>query len=136
MLRNKLRRSARDSSPSAGTHTATYAAGKAMGWVSLAVGLAEVFATRRIQKLVGVETASAAGVIRVLGVREIAHGLDILGHDSPATGVWGRVAGDVLDGAVLAVAYSKAMNPRGVGLAAAAVAPIVIADLVLAPRLG
>ena len=80
-------------------------------------------------------TAEAEGIIRVLGVREICHGIQILGHRDPTPGVWSRLAGDILDGVVMAVAATKTTNPAGLATVAALVTPVVVADWVGAAKL-
>jgi len=108
---------------------------RALGWVSLAIGLTELAATKQIQRLAGVNDCQATGVIRALGVREIMHGIDILSHRDPGPGVTGRVLGDVLDGVVLSAAASKTRRPGGLLAIAAMVLPVVIADMLFAKRL-
>ena len=109
---------------------------RALGWVSLAIGLTEIAAPRQLEKLMGVGDGQNTGIIRTLGVRELMHGIDILAHKDPTPGVWSRVAGDMLDGALLAMAATKTRNPGGLAAAAAMVLPVVVADLLYAQRLG
>ena len=59
----------------------------------------------------GIGNGQNTGVLRVLGVREIMHGVNILSHRDPAPGVWSRVAGDVLDGVLLGVAATGPASP-------------------------
>src|SRR5215212_7722491 len=77
---------------------------KGLGWVSIAIGLSEILAPKKIEQTMGIGNGQATGILRVLGVREICQGIDILTHNDPTPGLWARVAGDMLDGAVLAVA--------------------------------
>jgi hypothetical protein len=111
---------------------------RTLGVVSLAVGLTELFAQRRIHRLLGLRhSPENTAILCTLGTRECLHGLDLLTapSDRLARGVWARVAGDLLDGAVLTAAAPRTRNPRGFLTACALVAPIVLADMLLAPRL-
>ena len=56
----------------------------ALGWASLAIGLTELAAPKLISKLLGIDdTPQTRGVLRVLGVRKIGHGVGILTEDEP-----------------------------------------------------
>src|SRR5688572_20592619 len=102
-----------------------------LGWTSIAIGLTEILAPDRLEKTMGVGNGQTTGILRVLGVREIMHGIDILSHKDPTPGVWSRVFGDLLDGALLGVAATRTKKPGGLATIFAAVAPVVLADLVL-----
>ena len=114
-------------------------AAHALGWASLGIGFTELAAAPQVLNLLGVEdTPEHRGIVRVLGKRELLHGAAILanGDDSKLTvGVWSRVAGDVLDSALLGVAAKKTSRPVSFGLVAAMVAAIGVADLVCALKL-
>jgi hypothetical protein len=110
-------------------------ASQALAWTSIAVGLTELLATKQLQKTMGVEGLQSAGILRVLGVREVMHGVDLLAHKDPTPGVWSRVFGDLLDGALLGAAATRTKKPGGLALIFAAVTPVVVADLIFAPRL-
>ena len=110
-------------------------AAQCLGWASIAIGLTELLATKQLQKTMGVESPQSAGILRVLGVREIMHGVDLLAHKDPTPGLWSRVFGDLLDGALLATAATRTKKPGGLALIFAAVTPVVLADLIFAPRL-
>lgn len=73
---------------------------KALGGASFGLGLAELAAPGKVAAIAGVDdTDRARRVIRALGVRECGHGAAVLG--GPDKLVWTRVAGDVLDMALL-----------------------------------
>src|SRR4051812_39777687 len=110
-------------------------AGHALGLVSIAIGVAEIAAPKQLERMMGIGNGENTGILRVLGVREIMHGFDLLAHKDPTPGVWSRVAGDVLDNVLLGMAATKTKNMSGLLGVAAAVLPVVIADMVLAPRL-
>jgi hypothetical protein len=108
-----------------------------LGWASIGIGLSELLAPRAIeQKCLGIGNGQNTGVLRVLGVREICHGIDLLSHRDPAPGVWARVLGDVLDTVVLAAAGRKTKRPVSFGATAASVMAIGIADALFASRVG
>src|SRR4029079_9742188 len=104
----------------------------ALGLASLAVGTTALAAPRQLEKTMGIGDGEITGILRVAGVRELVHGFDLLAHDNPRPGILARVAGDLLDGLVLATAFAKSRRPAGWAAIAAAVAPVVIADMVAA----
>jgi len=110
-------------------------AAQCLGWTSIAIGLTEILAPRQLEKTMGVGNGQVTGILRVLGVREIMHGVDILAHNDPTPGVWSRVFGDLLDGVLLGAAATRAKKPGGLAAVFAAVTPLVIADMIFAPRL-
>ena len=110
-------------------------AAQCLGWTSIAIGLTELLAPRQLEKTMGVGNGQTTGILRVLGVREIMHGVDLLSHEDPTPGVWSRVFGDLLDGVLLGVAATRTKKPEGLAAVFAAVAPVVIADLIFAPRM-
>lgn len=105
-----------------------------LGWFSIALGLAEVVAPERIAGELGME--GRKGLIRLYGFREVAKGAGILSNDRPAGWVWGRVAGDALDLATLAMGLSKE-NPKraNVLMAIGAVLGVTVLDVIAARQL-
>jgi hypothetical protein len=89
-----------------------------LGWFSIGVGLTETVAGRQLGRAVGMEDKS--WLLRAFGVREIAAGVAILAMDEPRAGMFGRVAGDVLDLAALDSGFTED-NPQKQNLAAASV---------------
>ena len=115
-------------------------AAKALGLASIGIGLAEIAAPGKVQELLGIQDRpSHRGILRVLGVRELMHGYALLTEDKPSremtNSVWARVAGDVLDTAVLGVAATKTKAPGRFAGVAAAVMGIGALDLLSAMRL-
>jgi hypothetical protein len=108
---------------------------RVLGLTSIAVGLTEVLCPDKLEKTMGVSNGENTGILRVLGVREVAHGIDLLAHKNPTPGILARVAGDMLDGALLTAAARKSRNPKGLAMIFALVTPIVLADMLLAPHL-
>ena len=101
--------------------------GRALGWFSIGLGLAELLAAPKLTKALGAE--GNENVVRAMGARELAHGVLCLSIDNDY-GAWTRVAGDVVDLAGLAVLYRDDNPKKGnVGWAIAAVVGCTIADL-------
>ncbi|HKX30815.1 MAG TPA: SRPBCC family protein [Blastocatellia bacterium] len=108
---------------------------RGLGWFSLGLGLAEVAAPRELSRLIGIR-GDHDRVIRAMGMREISHGLGILIPSRPATAVWTRVGGDVMDLAFLGAAYSRPrIKQERLVTATAAVAGVAALDLYCAWQL-
>jgi hypothetical protein len=73
-----------------------------LGYFSIALGLAELAIPQAIRRAAGIETPDA--LVRGYGVREIANGVAILMTHDATPWIWGRVAGDALDIATVAMA--------------------------------
>ncbi len=111
-------------------------AGTIIGWTSVAIGITELLFPQKIEKLMGLRHGQNTGVLRVLGAREVMHGFDLLVHPNPRPGIVARVAGDLLDGVVLQAMAGKSRNAKGLLTIVAMVAPVVLADALLALKLG
>ena len=107
-----------------------------LGWLSLALGGAEVTAPGLVARMIGVSnTPENRLLLRVLGARELASGLGILARDRQAPWVWSRVAGDAMDLVLLGLAFtSDASRLRNLGLATAAVAGVTALDVMAGNR--
>ena len=116
------------------------AGARKLGWASIGIGLAEIAAPQHVQNMLGLEDRSDhRGILRVLGVREVLHGVSILVEGEPSanltTGLWSRVAGDALDSALLGVAATKTKKPGRFAAVAAAVMGIGLLDVLYSLRL-
>lgn len=109
---------------------ANVAAGRALGWASIGLGLTEIAAPRVLQQMMGLQNKE--GILRVLGVREIMQGVDILSHRHPDAGVSARLMGDVIDLAFLGAAAKETRRPSGLAAAAAMVLGITVLDALCA----
>lgn len=107
---------------------------RGLGWLSIALGLAEVLAPDWLGERLGVAPEHRP-IIRAMGMREIATGLGILAMDDPAPALWARVAGDAADLALLATAARRTSRPRSLAAAVAMVAGVTAVDVVFAQRL-
>jgi uncharacterized membrane protein len=100
----------------------------ALGWVSMGLGLAGLLTPRRVGALTGLE--GREGLIRLVGARELASGAGLLTQRSKAPWLWARVAGDVMDLALLVAGHSPTRSGRSRAMGAGAVvAAITAADI-------
>lgn len=109
---------------------------RALGWLSIGVGLAEVVAPQGVARLIGLQANERnQRLLRGMGIREIASGLGILSRRRPTPWVWSRVAGDALDLALLGSAMRAENTQKGrVAVATAAVLGVTALDVYCATR--
>lgn len=88
---------------------------KFLGWLSLGLGALELLASRRITTMLGV---ASPRLVQAFGAREIAAGLMVLNKPDTALPIWGRVAGDAMDTAVLATGLTSGNRHRRAAAAA------------------
>lgn len=101
---------------------------RALGWFSVALGLAEVVMPRQLGRAIGVNTNP--NLLRAMGLREIASGVGILTQQQRPGWLWSRVAGDAIDLALLGAAITDNGGKRGrIAAATAAVAGVTALDL-------
>jgi uncharacterized membrane protein len=106
-----------------------------LGWFSVALGAAAVFAPRTVGSAAGLgrETRS---LVRSIGVRELATGLGILGQRNPAPWLWARVVGDVVDLSLLLTGLRPGNAGRGrAAFSLTAVAGLLALDALAASHL-
>ena len=108
---------------------------RGLGWFSIGLGLAETLMPKTMARMTGTE--GYEGTLFLFGLREIISGVGILAGPGPAAGwLWSRVAGDVMDLALLGIAAASNEDERGkLALAAGAVAGAMAADIICAQRL-
>jgi uncharacterized membrane protein len=105
-----------------------------LGWFSIALGGTQLAAPGALARAIGLKGHDTQRtVMRVMGLREIASGVGILGESRPARWLWARVAGDALDLALLVKADTR--SRVRVGGAIAAVAGVTAPDIIEATRL-
>jgi uncharacterized membrane protein len=68
---------------------------RALGWLSIGLGLAAVLAPRPLARLTGLGEADT--LLRLVGCRELASGAGLLTQRRTAPWLWARVAGDAMD---------------------------------------
>ena len=79
-----------------------------LGFFSLALGATEVLGARSLAK--SLDADEHTGIVKAFGVRELAAGFAILAQPAVATGIWSRVAGDVMD--IVATSHATKNSPR------------------------
>ena len=85
-----------------------------LGMFSIGLGLAQVVAPGPMTKLVGITDGDRSrSVMRLMGMREISHGVAVLSRQQPEKAMWSRVAGDALDLALLGRVLANPNNKRG-----------------------
>jgi uncharacterized membrane protein len=107
-----------------------------LGWFSIGLGLAEVFAPRQVARLIGVSEDEHTALLRFYGLRELAAGIGILTRPKPTYWMWNRVIGDTVDLVSLGRAMQSEDNDRSrLGLATLAVAGVTALDIASSVRL-
>lgn len=109
----------------------------ALGWFSVGLGLAQILAPRSVARLIGADPDERnARLMRVMGLRELSSGIGILSNKQPENWVRARVAGDVLDLAMLGRTMTGS-GDRGKTIAATvAVLGVTALDMLAAEKLG
>lgn len=99
---------------------------RALGFVSLGLGITHLVAPRALGRLTGV--GERPELMRGMGARELASGVGILANERPASWVWARVVGDVMDLALLSRALGRPDGDRKrvIGTAAAVTGALVL----------
>src|SRR4051794_29918183 len=96
-----------------------------LGWFSIALGLGELLVPGTMSSLVGAKNRHGM-LMRFLGLREIAAGVLIL-SGARAAGCWSRVAGDLIDLALLGGDLGDPDTDKGRAIgSAAAVAGVTV----------
>ena len=110
-------------------------ASRLLGWVSLALGAAELLAPKKVARAAGIDEGQT-GLIRAYGAREVVAGIGA--HSvNPVPAMWSRVAGDAMDLATI-VATSRGDGKgrnRNAWIAIGVVAAIAVADAIVAAQL-
>jgi hypothetical protein len=103
-----------------------------LGIFSIALGIAEIAATRRIARALGSDHSAGRTTLRAFGAREMLAGAGLLAAPAHSTLVWNRVAGDAMDLAALGLAARSAPRHRAVWGALAFVAGATVIDSLVA----
>jgi hypothetical protein len=108
---------------------------KNLGYLSLALGAAELIAPRALCRAAGL--GGMEPLMRAYGAREIATGVAILASRNPAPWIWGRVAGDMADIATAASGISggNGGEKRNAALTLAALTAVTAVDVMCASGL-
>jgi uncharacterized membrane protein len=108
-----------------------------LGWFSIGLGLAQILSPGGVARLIGLnDDAKSRGLMRAIGVREIATGVGMLSKPRPASWVRARVGGDVMDLTLLGAAMRSDDSEKGrVAMATAAVLGVTALDVMCSGRL-
>lgn len=98
-----------------------------LGWFSLALAAAELFAPKKIAKALSSE--GHEGLIRGFGAREAIAGVGLVTDQGHGLRVWNRVAGDAMDLTALHFARKRAPENRTIWAAIAVVAVVTTLDI-------
>ena len=79
-----------------------------LGVFSLALGAFELFGSRKIAETLDAE--GHEGLVKGFGAREVLAGVNLLAAPAVATGMWNRVAGDVMD--IVATSAAAKNSPK------------------------
>ena len=106
-----------------------------LGWFSIGLGLAEVFATDELAEFLG--TGKRTRVLRLFGLRELAAGIGILTQPRYLPfWLWARVAGDAMDLTALGIAATSDNHKQeNVVASIGAVAGVTALDIYAAQKL-
>jgi len=104
-----------------------------LGWFSIGLGAVETAAPGAVARFLGI--APRDRLIRSMGLREITAGIGILTRERPSRWVWSRVAGDVMDLAMLGAAVPASQRRDRVGISLAVVTGIMVLDVLCAKQL-
>ena len=109
----------------------------ALGWFSIGLGLAQIAAPRSVARLIGVkDDGKNTALMRTIGMRELASGIGLLNQPRAPQWMWSRVAGDVMDLALLGSALNASDNNRSRTVAAtAAVLGVTALDVLCGQQL-
>jgi hypothetical protein len=107
---------------------------RALGWFSFGLGAAELIASGRLARWLGLE--GKEGLIRFHGAREVGAGLAAFAAN-PAPAMVARAAGDAVDIGTLALGLRRDDRAvrRNVAIALVAVAGVTLLDLWASARL-
>jgi uncharacterized membrane protein len=84
-----------------------------LGWFSVGLGVAQLAAPRALASFIGINPSNrTAAVMRALGARELATGVGILSQPRQPGWLWARVAGDIMDLALLGRALDERCTDR------------------------
>jgi hypothetical protein len=107
---------------------------RALGWLSIGLGMVELLASSRVTRQLGMEGQER--IVRACGAREIASGILSLSIDKQM-GLWSRVVGDVIDAAALSGGLrSQPEKRQNANLALAVVLGVAAIDILAARSVG
>jgi hypothetical protein len=109
-----------------------------LGWFSLGLGAAQLIAPGLVNRVAGIENDSTSRLVqRLVGVREVGAFAAIeADRPRPALPIWGRVAGDCMDLALLGISWRRARaGTARLALTTASIVAVTGLDAYAASRL-
>src|SRR3954469_1022604 len=109
--------------------------GRALGWVSLGLGVAQLAAPGAVRRISGVDdSATSRAVVPLVGARELVHAAGLLTSRRKGRWAWTRVVGDAMDLTSLgmAIAHRGGRRRRRLVGVTGAVVGITVLDLLTA----
>ena len=101
---------------------------RGLGWFSIGLGTMELLMPGALARLLGLR--GQENLVRSYGLREIGTGIGILRSQDPTGWIWGRVGGDVLDIATVAIGLRGPRRGNAV-LALVSLAGVTAVDAVV-----
>lgn len=111
---------------------------KGLGWLSIALGLPQIIAPRGVMALIGASRDRGMHATALLvGIRELAVGIGLLARPRSSGLLWARVAGDVMDLALLGRSLQARRREEGrLMKSLATVAAVLVVDGLAALQMG
>lgn len=105
-----------------------------IGWYSIALAVVELISPKTVNQTIGIKDDPLHhNLVRVRGVRELISGIGIVASRKPAGYLWSRVAGDVIDFALVGQALThRRNNKQKLLIATAAFSAVALLDVVAA----
>jgi uncharacterized membrane protein len=108
---------------------------RALGWLSVGLGVAELITPDGIARFsIGRDGSGRTSVVRAPGLGELLSGIGLLARKRPTGWLWARVAGDVMDLALLRSSLRRG-NKREVWRSMGVVAGVTLLDTVASIQL-
>lgn len=110
-------------------------AGLGLGVFSIALGAAELIATRKLARTLGVDHRTGRTTLRLFGAREVMAGAGLLAAPAHSALMWNRVAGDMMDLTALGLAARHGGRKGAIAKATAFVIGAALIDVWVARAL-
>lgn len=110
-------------------------AGFGLGVFSIALGAAELLATRKLARNLGVDHRTGRTTLRLFGAREVMAGAGLLAAPAHSALMWNRVAGDMMDLTALGLAVRHGGRRAAIAKATAFVVGAALIDVWVARAL-
>ena len=121
---------------SGGRYGAQDGLARALGWLSIGLGVPQLLAPGQVNRLIGVDdNRGNRRIMRAVGLRELGGAAGILDRPRPSGFLLARVAGDAMDLLLVQAALrTKGNDRRRVAGAAVAVAGVAVLDVIASAK--